>query len=133
MSNMGLIEALEQLRQRATVDGVEEYLSESNFCESDLLEVNLIKDEFFAEYEKIISEVSEIWGDPIFNGEKGTKGFPEWCEAEWLAHWLKGSIISYVALRQDDKEYPFVLLMGAKKKDKFNGFSVPYAQTSDRT
>lgn len=86
-----------------------------SFYDEDSDGLEEAEDEYFEKYNDLVRQVKRSWGEPLFDNGYGTRGFPKWYEAQWLAYWEVGDCIGYVALRHDDQELPFLLVCGLRE------------------
>jgi hypothetical protein len=73
-------------------------------------------EQFLAEWEGIVQEVSSAWEQAAFQGTFGEKRFPKWAEGMFqLAVWKRGDRLAYAGVEQEDRELPLVLKLGVRQ------------------
>ena len=71
--------------------------------------------DFLHQYQKVVQEITTVWGIPQFEGTWEDAGFPSWHHrVVRLAYWQRGDAIAYVECDQEDSETPMVLSVGTK-------------------
>jgi len=109
------MDALSRVLQTESLERFEETIAVSrdfyDACDYSVLDD--VQDDFYAKYREAVKLLSTTLGKPRFDDGMANPRFPRWYEeALFLAFWLVGQSVVYVALRHDDKELPFMLVVG---------------------
>jgi hypothetical protein len=115
-------ERLQHLLREATSEGIEEIIAASPdfYRSSDYNEMATIEAQFCAQQQELVAQVSSLWGPPRFEGNWNYEDFPDWAAIEsiTLSYWDQPVAgVAYIAVVKHDKELPYLLVLGAKKRD----------------
>lgn len=86
-----------------------------DFFDFDFSDFEQIEEEFSQEYDLVVSQVQEVWGQPDFMGNSEMLGYPEWywIGAIEVCYWKKEEGIAYISFHREDRELPFEITLGA--------------------
>lgn len=76
-------------------------------------ELSQLYDDALTLLDRLIEEVSEDWGVPMFIGSYGDEGYPPWSEAIKMAYWTYDEKFAFLAVRHADHEFPVSVEAGA--------------------
>ena len=85
----------------------------------------VIEEEFLQEYTEVVSSIQEEWGEPIFRGDWRSKSYPKWMRvhAIGMCYWSREYGIAYVAFHREDRELPYVIILGAISEEAIEEIS----------
>ncbi len=81
-------------------------------------EDEILCEEFYEVYEDTVARLTEIWGEPDFEGDWETQGFPEWSSAIHIAYWHRNTYLAYVSYEHGDKECPMLVGLGSVRESQ---------------
>jgi hypothetical protein len=74
--------------------------------------------QYTAQAREILVELEPVWGPPQFAGEVEERAETEWAYwrgFRWMACWVRGGSLAFVAVSHEDKELPVMLLLGVQE------------------